>query len=144
MSRIYTVLFALAGLAALAAVLNWSVLRSVFTGDPNEFVEEMVLEEPIMIEGPEAGLDYHLVTLFFGTNRGVLRGEFDRPAERFSNEDSGILTYGTAEVSIPFDHEVGVIEALSGLRNFSLAKILPSMCFCCPWMTLMKMSSLPS
>lgn len=69
--------------------------------------DDMPLEAPIIVE--DAGEPYHIVRLFFATNRG-LTGETAPPAAQFNREDDA-LRYGVAEVSIPLNHEVGHLES---------------------------------
>ena len=83
--------------------------------------EEAAMDEPPMDDGegldtnlePESAngdddANYTKVKVFYGTNR--TRTGSDKPHEYFGNE-SARLTYGSCEVSIPRDHEMGELEA---------------------------------
>ncbi|SEV95015.1 Esterase/lipase superfamily enzyme [Cognatiyoonia koreensis] len=67
-----------------------------------------VLEElMVIVEGDE----YHIVNLFFATNRQLSNDPFpDTPADQFT-ADMGPLRYGVAEVSIPKNHVIGHLES---------------------------------
>lgn len=72
---------------------------------------DSVLEEPLIITETGSKEKFHIVKLFFATNR-ALSGEADpsQLTDQFTADD-GDLSYGIAEVSIPKNHEVGVLES---------------------------------
>jgi esterase/lipase superfamily enzyme len=59
-----------------------------------------------------------VVKVFFGTDRAV-RGHSNKLVVTGFRNESGNLTYGTADVSIPLNHQTGVIEAPS-ILSFEL------------------------
>ena len=77
-------------------------------------IAEMAPPEPV-IESPTRGAndsDTHVdIPLYFATNRALNPApDDDDPASQFLNED-GDLTWGNATVSIPRNHQMGVLES---------------------------------
>lgn len=74
--------------------------------------EEFIMEEPIIITETGDEELFHVVSLFFATNRALSADapDPDDPTGQFTSDD-GPLRYGIAEVSIPENHEVGALES---------------------------------
>lgn len=80
--------------------------------ETSEFAgEEPPTFQPMIIPAEDSGEPFHMVTLFFATNR-ALSGDPnpDTPADQFTAEDDA-LRYGLAEVSIPVNHQIGHLES---------------------------------
>ena len=78
-----------------------------------EFIEP-IFEEAIVVEDIDPEHAYTTVEMFFATNRALNPGPpTDRPDDKFLDIEGPEVIYGTADVSIPPNHEIGHLETQS-------------------------------
>jgi len=122
----------LIGLLAVAAIAIAGYF-AIFAGQSEEIaaseeefpVDSIVMEEPVIIEPIEEAIfieddedAYDIVTLFFATNRAMIAEPATaKPADMFEAVEGDDIIYGTAEVSIPPNHEIGHLETQGWVQS---------------------------
>jgi esterase/lipase superfamily enzyme len=78
--------------------------------------QQQVQQAPPIGQPRRAGSNgrYDVVRVFFGTDRGATIDSAGTP--QFNGDHATTLTYGSVDVSIPRDHEIGRIESPSVMR----------------------------
>ena len=109
-----TLLRVIIGLIVVASLAVVAFLFMMLGAGNQEFPdpEASIEPEPIFIEQPDDAEAYDVVDMFFATNRAMAQDiDTGTPADQFLAVDGGEVIYGTAQVSIPPNHEIGHLES---------------------------------
>jgi len=108
----YFFLFGAVGDADIAASEGEIVDPPINSVEAMPEPEAVVIGEEMIIVEEDSGDAYDIVDMFFATNRALAENPAtDDPADMFLAVEGPELIYGTTQVSIPPNHEIGHLES---------------------------------